>query len=98
MLGMATASLYPYYYRRVYTTNVETVYDDLRLAIKRNPTLAKPDDDTAINKNFGPSKWNTNESGMDTDDEIELDNQMGLFSGKPDDDRKMMKERILEAA
>ena len=74
LLGLATAALYPYYKKQVYVKNVCTVYDDLRLAIKENPVLAKPDDTTAIQKNFGPSKWNTNESGMDRDDDIELDN------------------------
>ena len=98
LLALATASLYPYYYKNIYITNVETVYDDLRLAIKQNPALAKPDDDTAINKNFGPSKWNSDMSGMDSDDEIELDNQIGLFDGHADDDRKIVKSQILEKA
>ena len=98
MLGLATACLYPYYYKRVYITNVETVYEDLRLAISRNPKLAKPDDTTAINKNFGPSKWNTNESGMDTDEDIEMDNSMSIFDGKADDDRKMVLKTISECA
>ena len=73
ILGMGTASLYPYYYRRIYMTNVCTVYDDLKKAIRLNPSLAKPDDDTAINKNFGPSKWNQDASGFDSEEEIELD-------------------------
>ena len=73
LLGMGTASCYPYYYRNIYYTNICTVYDDLRLAIKLNPKLAKPDDDTTINKNFGPSKWNSKQSGMDSDDDIEFD-------------------------
>ena len=58
LLGGATASLYPYYYKKKWMQNVCTVYNDLRKAIKLNPALAKPDDDTTINKNFGPSKWN----------------------------------------
>mmetsp|Transcript_1321 Transcript_1321/g.1795 ORF Transcript_1321/g.1795 Transcript_1321/m.1795 type:complete len:117 (+) Transcript_1321:235-585(+) len=47
-LGFTSAAFYPYYYKRIYLTNVCTVYDDLRQAIKQNPALAKPDDDTAI--------------------------------------------------
>ena len=58
-MGGMTAAFYPYHYKRIWMTNVCTVYNDLRKAIKLNPTLAKPDDDIAINKNFGPSKWNT---------------------------------------
>ena len=96
MLGLTTAALFPYYYKRIYTTNVCTVYDDLRKAIKLNPALAKPDDDTAITKNFGPSKWNTQESGMDSDDEIELDNEMTVFDGHADDDGKLFRAQIKE--
>ena len=58
LLGVGVASAYPAYYKRIYYTNVETVYRDLRKAIKMNPALAKPDDEVSINKNFGPSKWN----------------------------------------
>ena len=79
LLGFLTVTPYTYYYKRIWMTNVCTVYDDLRLAIKLNPALAKPDDDVAINKNFGPSKWNTGESGMDTDEEIEMDKEMDVF-------------------
>ncbi len=39
LLGLTTAALFPYYYKRIYTTNVCTVYDDLRKAIKLNPAL-----------------------------------------------------------
>ena len=59
ILGLTCGAAYPAYYKRIWMTNVYTVYEDLRKAIKLNPALAKPDDDVAINKNFGPSKWNT---------------------------------------
>ena len=95
-LGLTSAALYPYYYKQIYTTNVCTVYDDLRKAIKLNPALAKPDDDTAINKNFGPSKWNSGESGMESDEEIDMDNNVGMFDGHADDDGKMFRAQILE--
>ena len=41
--------------------------------MKLNPALAKPDDDVAVTKNFGPSKWNTNTSGFETDEEVDAD-------------------------
>jgi len=96
VLGMATASLYPYYYKRVYVTNVVTVYNDLRKAIKLNPALAKPDSDTEINKNFGPSKWNTSQSGMDSEDDIEMDGKMGIMDGHADDEGKANVRKVFE--
>ena len=95
MMGMATAAFYPWYYKRIYDTNVHTVYNDLRKAIKLNPKLAKPDDDTAINKNFGPSKWNTAESGMESDDEIEEDNATGFYEGDPEGDTKDRRKAMM---
>ena len=96
-LGMGLAGLYPYYYKRIYLTNVCTVYDDLRKAIKLNPALAKPDDASAVNKNFGPSKWNP-ESSLESEDEVEMDDEMSIFAGHADDDRKMLKAQMMEAA
>ena len=96
ILGMATAGLYPYYYKRIYATNICTIYDDLKLAIRLNPALAKPDDDTAINKNFGPSKWNSKESDMEDDETIELSNEIGIFDGHADDEGKYQRSRVLE--
>ena len=96
MLGLASAAVYPYYYKRIYQTNVNTVYEDLRKAIVLNPALATPDDDTAINKNFGPSKWNTQESDMDDDDSIDADNKMGVFDGHADDAGKVNRAKVRE--
>ena len=94
ILGIGTASLYPLYYKRIYITNVCTVYDDLKKAIDINPALAKPDDDIAINKNFGPSKWNARESSMDDDESIELESEIGLFEGDPDGDKDFQRSRV----
>ena len=98
VLGLGCASAYPLYYKRVYTTNVCTVYDDLRKAIKLNPELAKPDDDTLVNKNFGPSKWNTSESGIDNENDIVMDGQMGVMDGHADDDGKAFRASIKDMA
>ena len=95
VLGGATASLYPYHYRRVWMANVCTVYNDLRKAIKLNPALAKPDDDTAINKNFGPSKWNTNDSSLENEEDIEMENKLTIWDGSGDLDGKERKAAIM---
>ena len=95
-LGMLTATAYPWYYKRIYETNVCTVYSDLRLAIKRNPALAKPDDSTAINKNFGPSKWNP-EYSLDSEEEMDFEDQVSIFDGDAQADRKMMHAQWLDS-
>ena len=96
ILGMATAYLYPHYYKRIYMTNVCTVYDDLRKAIRLNPALAKPDSDKDINKNFGPNKWNSNDSGFDDEDTIDMDDHVSVFDGTVADERKANIARIYE--
>ena len=88
LLGMVTAYAYPWYYKRIYLTNVCTVYDNLRLAIKLNPKLAKPDSDKDINKNFGPSKWNSHDSGFEDEEDIEFEDQISIFDGSAEEERK----------
>ena len=72
------------------------MYNDLRKAIKLNPALAKPDSDTEINKNFGPSKWNTQDSSMDSEEDIEMDGKTGIMHGQADDHAKENKRLFFE--
>ena len=98
LLGMSTAAAYPYYYKNIYMTNVCRVYDGLRQAIERNPALAKPDDDVAITKNFGPSKWNTKDTGLETDEDVDAESRVDIFEGHADDAGKANVNAVLEMA
>ena len=63
-----------------------------------NPALARPDDDVAITKNFGPSKWNTKQSGMETDEEVDAESYVDIFEGHADDAGKANVSSVLEMA
>ena len=97
VLGLASSAAYPYYYHRIWMTNICTVYEDLRKAIKLNPALAKPDDDVAINKNFGPSKWNQAESGMEDDEDIDTDSKLSIFDGSAELEGVMQRKEIMDS-
>ena len=63
-----------------------------------NPALMKPDDDVAITKNFGPSKWNTKDSGLETDEEVDEESREDIFEGHADDAGKANVKSVLEMA
>jgi hypothetical protein len=46
-------------------------------------------------KNFGNTRWN--EPEFETDEDIEVDDSMGLLDGNADDDTKLMKIEMMDS-
>lgn len=94
-IGLATASAYPYYYRRTYDEKVSNTYFWLKARFDKFPDQNIPDGDN-VAKNFGMSKWNDND--IQGEEELMMMNANSeIFEGGPDDHRKEMKDEMLES-
>lgn len=78
-----------------YRAKVESLYAAVNEMIIEKPHLKEIDSDHAI-KNFGLSKWNANAGGLEEDEEMQIEDQLGIFDGTVEDLKKETRAKFME--